>query len=245
MSVDRRIVSIFAPTAKLRSTINLGNPVLAYLDPTSGKPLGVSVDIANELGRRLEVDVEYQLFNTAGEAVNAVAKDLADIGFFAVDPLRGERIEFTTPYVLIDGSYLVREGSSIRLNGEVDQKDTVVVVGERSAYDLYLSRELKYARIVRAPTSPSVADLFIEIGGDVAAGVRQQLEADAKRFAGLRLLEGHFMVIQQAMGICKSRGREPAEFLNGFIEEIKRSNFLTQALSRHRIEQAVVAAPTS
>ena len=242
MSIDRRIVSVFAPSGKLRPAINLGNPVLAYVDPIRGQPLGVSVDIAGAFGRRLQVEVEYLQFNTAGEAVNAVAEDRADIGFFAVDPHRGERIQFTSPYVLIEGSYLVREDSSIRLNEEVDRKGNVVVVGERSAYDLYLSRELKHARIARAPASPAVVDFFVEIKADVAAGVRQQLEADASRIPGLRLLEGQFMVIQQAMGISKSHGPEAAEFLNRFVEEIKASSFVAQALGVHRIEGAKVAA---
>jgi polar amino acid transport system substrate-binding protein len=138
-----------------------------------------------------------------------VAQEKADIGFFAIDPLRGADIAFTAPYVLIEGCYLVREGSPLRANDEVDREGHTVVVGKGSAYDLYLTRQLNSARIERSPTSPTVVDTFMALGdqADVAAGVKQQLEADAARLGGLRLLPGRFMVIRQAMGVPKSRGR--------------------------------------
>src|SRR5699024_9142072 len=126
-------------------------------------------------------------------------------GFFAIDPVRGAGISFTAPYVLIEGAYLVADASPLQDNSEVDQPGTRVAVGKGSAYDLYLTRELRHAEIVRAPTSPAVVDVYLEQELDVAAGVKQQLELDAGRVGGLRLLPGRFMVIQQAMGLPKGR----------------------------------------
>jgi polar amino acid transport system substrate-binding protein len=141
---------------------------------------------------------------------------------------------------VIEGAYLVTQNSPIRNNEEVDRQGVRVVVGAGSAYDLFLSRNLKQATIVRAPTSPAVTDMFVAQKLDVAAGVKQQLEADARRIPGLRLLEGRFMVINQAMGTPK--GREAgAKYLREFVEEMKASGFVAQALERHRIEGASVA----
>ncbi len=198
----------FAPTGKLRASINLGNPILANKNPQTGEPFGVSIDLARAFAERLGVDIELVVFDAAGKSVEAVRGEQADIGFFAIDPLRGEGIAFTSPYVLIEGSYLVPEKSPIHSNEEVDRQGIRVTVGKGSAYDLFLTRELKLAEIVRAPTSPTVVDVFVEQMLEVAAGVKQQLEADMNRFSGYRLLPGRFMVIQQAMGTPKSRGSD-------------------------------------
>jgi polar amino acid transport system substrate-binding protein len=235
--------AIFAPTGVLRAAINLGNPILAGSDPASGAPLGVSVDLASAFAQRLGVALEPRVVQTAAASVEAVTNGLADIGFFAIDPQRGAGINFTAPYVLIEGCCLVREDSPIVHNDEVDRAGTRVVVGAGSAYDLFLSRTLKAAQIVRAPSSPAVVAAFLEQGAEVAAGVRQQLEADAQRHPGLRLLPGHFMVIQQAMGCAKGRGDAAGEFLAGFVEEMKASGFVAHALARHGIAGASVAPP--
>ena len=136
---------------------------------------------------------------------------------------------------------MVPQSSALQANDEVDQPGTRVVVGKGSAYDLFLTRELKRAEIVRAPTSPTVVDVFVEQKLEVAAGVKQQLEADLQRFAGHRLLPGRFMVIQQAMGTPKSRGAEAAAYLSRFVEDMKASGFVSEALARHGIEGASVA----
>lgn len=241
MNVTQQLLKTFTPTKKLRASINLGNPILANKDPQSGLPFGVSVDLAKNFAKLLGVELELVVFDSAGKSVEAVTAEKADIGFFAVDPLRGEGISFTAPYVLIEGAYLVKNDSSIQTNEEVDDTKNKVVVGKGSAYDLFLSRELKQAEIVRAPTSPTVVDVFVKEAYDVAAGVRQQLEADMKRFAGFRLLPGRFMVIQQAMGLPKSYGSEAAELLREYVEEMKSSGFVAQSLERHGIEGASVA----
>jgi polar amino acid transport system substrate-binding protein len=234
------IVQAFAPTGRLRASINLGNPILANKD-AAGAPKGVSIDLAGEFARRLGVPLELVVFDTAAKSVDAIATEQADIGFFAIDPKRGEHIAFTAPYVLIEGAYLVREDSPLRANEDVDQRDVRVVVGHGSAYDLYLTRELKNATILRAPSSPAVVDHFMKEQADVAAGVKQPLEADAKRIGGLRLLPGRFMVIQQAMGCPRSRGAQAAAELASFVEEMKTGGFVAQTLARHGIQGASVA----
>ena len=232
----------FAPSGKLRAAINLGNPILAHAAGDGGAG-GVSVDLAREFARRLGVDLELVVVDTAGKSVDAVATERADIGFFAIDPARGADIAFTALYVLIEGSYLVQAESPIRANEDVDRAAHRVVVGKGSAYDLFLTRALRQAQIVRAPSSPAVVPTFLEQGADVAAGVRQQLEADARGKPGLRLLDGRFMVIRQAMGVPKSRGEEAASYLAAFVEEMKANGFVADALRRHGIEGASVAPP--
>jgi polar amino acid transport system substrate-binding protein len=228
-----------APTGTLRAAINFGNPILATRD-AAGHPRGVSVDLARTLGARLGVGVEFVLFESAGKVVDAARSGAWDVAFVAVDPARGQDMLQTAPYVLIEGAYLVKASSPIRSNDEVDRAGLRIAVGKGSAYDLYLGRTLKHAQLVHAPTSPAVTDLFLAQNLDVAAGVKQQLQADAKRLPGLRLLDGRFMVIEQAMATPKGRDAG-ARYLNDFVETMKRSGAVAQALARHGIEGASVA----
>jgi polar amino acid transport system substrate-binding protein len=233
-------VADLAPTGKLRAVINYGNPILAKKDAASGEPVGVSVDLARELARRLGVPAELVTIASAGQAVEVLKSGRVDVGFFAIDPARGVDTAFTGPYVQIEGAYLVRNDSPLRANEAVDRDGIRVAAGLKSAYDLYLSRALKKAKIERAPTSPAVVDYFIANRLDVAAGVKQQLEMDAQRVGGLRLLPGRFMVIHQAMGM--RLGREAgAKYLSAFVEDMKASGFVAEALRRHAIEGAAVA----
>jgi len=237
-------VADLAPSGKLRAVINLGNPILANKDATTGQPQGVSVDLAHELARRLGVESELVVVPSAGEAVAALASGRVDVGFFAIDPAREATTVYTGPYVEIEGSYLVRDDSPLHANHEVDRDGIRVAVGNKSAYDLYLSRELKKAMIERAPTSPQVVDFFLANRLDVAAGVKQQLEKDARRVGGLRLLPGRFMVISQAMGMAKGKGAGAA-YVGSFIEDMKASGFVADSLKRHNIEGAIVAPPSA
>ncbi|MGZ5892236.1 MAG: transporter substrate-binding domain-containing protein [Caldimonas sp.] len=234
-------VAALPPTGRLRASINFGNPILARRDPATGEAVGVSVDLARALAEQLGVGIVLLTFDAAAKSVEAVKGGQADIGFFAIDPLRGDGIRFTAPYILNEGAYLVRQTSALRDNAEVDRAGTRIVVGKGSAYDLYLSRELKAAQIVRAPTSPAVVDEFLAIDADVAAGVKQQLEADSARLGGLRLLPGRFMVIEQAMGLPADRGEAAAKVLRAFVESAKASGFVASALQRHGIQGATVA----
>jgi polar amino acid transport system substrate-binding protein len=234
-------VAELAPTGRLRAAINFGNPILATKG-ADGQPRGVSVDLARELGKRLGTPVELVTFTAAGKVVEAVKDAQVDIAFVAIDPVRGADMLQTPPYVIIEGAYLVKNDSPIRHNEDVDRPGNRIVVGNGSAYDLYLTRELKAARLVKAPTSPAVTDVFLAQGMEVAAGVKQQLQADAKRVPGVRLLDGRFMVIQQAMGL--PRGRDAgARYVSAFVEEMKADGFVAAALRRHGIEGAMVAPP--
>ena len=239
--VDPALIAALAPTGRLRASINLGNPILATADAATGRPVGVSVDLAGELAARLGLALDLVVFDAAGKSVDAVTQERADFGFFAIDPVRAAGIAFTRPYVLIEGAYLVRDDSPIRANDAVDRDGIRVVVGQGSAYDLYLTRTLEHAQLLRAATSPAVTDTFMRERADVAAGVRQQLEADARRVPDLRMLDGRFMVIEQAMGLPKSRGPAAIAFLAGFVEDVKAGGFVARSLARHRIDGAIVA----
>ncbi len=234
-------VSALAPGGRLRAAINFGNPILANRD-AAGQPAGVSVDLARELARRLGVPVDLVTYDAAGKVVEGLRAAAWDVAFLAIDPARAVDIDYTAAYVVIEGAYLVRDGSQVTANGEVDRPGTRVVVARGSAYDLFLSRELKQATLVRVATSQAVVDHLVAQSLDVAAGVRRQLESDARRIPGLRLLPGRFMAIDQAMGIPK--GRDAAlPWLRDFVEEMKGTGFVSQSLARHRIEGATLAPP--
>ena len=239
-AMQTEIVKAFAPTGVLRASLNVGNPVLANLN-AEGKPFGISIDLATELGKRLGVPVELIVNETAGKSVATVESGRADIGFFAVDPERGKEISFTEAYVLIEGYYLVRDDSPITSNAQVDVPANRIVVGKGSAYDLFLTRNIKQAQIERAPSSQAVVSTFLKEGFEVAAGVRQQLEADTRDVKGVRMLNERFMVIRQAMGVPKDRGPQAALFLRTFVEDMKARGLVKESMTRHGIQGAGVA----
>jgi polar amino acid transport system substrate-binding protein len=235
------IAKSLAPSGVLRAAINFGNPILAKRGTAGLPPTGVSVDIANELGRRLGLPVQLVQFEAAGKVVDALKVGAVDLVFVAIDPVRGADILYSAPYVIIEGSYMVPKNSPIQRNDQVDVPGNRIVVGAGSAYDLYLIRALTKATLVRASSSPAVVDKLVAEKFEVAAGVRQQLEADAKRVPGVRMLEGRFMQIDQALGVPKLPGRETGlPYLRGFVEDLKQSGFVESSLKRHRIEGAAV-----
>ncbi|MGU7773017.1 transporter substrate-binding domain-containing protein [Burkholderia sp. MR1-5-21] len=233
-------IAELTPTGCLRAAINFGNPILAHRDPASGEAKGVSVDLAANLARLLDVPLRLVTYDAAGDVVSGCERDEWDIAFVARDPIRGKGIEQTRPYVLIEGTYLVPEASPIQSNEQVDGTGTRVVVGKGSAYDLYLTRTLQHATIVRSATSPAVVDTMLAEGGEVAAGVRQQLEYDMGRLRGLRMLPGRFMVIEQAMGTPKGRSAA-ALLLDRFVASMIESGVVHAALVAHDIRGATVA----
>ena len=235
------LVAAFAPGGTLRASINLGNPILANKDAATGEPVGVSIELAREFARRLGVAIELVVFEKAAASVDAVKNEKADIGFFAIDPARSDGLLFTAPYVLIEGSYLVREDSALTDNTQVDGAGQRISVGAGSAYDLFLTRELRQAEVVRLQGAAAAMAALRSGQVEVAAGIRQMLEAEARREAGVRVLPGRFMVIQQAMGTPASRGAEAQALLAAFVEEMKASGFVADALARHGIEGAIVA----
>lgn len=238
--MNSQLQTALAPTGVLRVAINIGNPILAKRSDDR-TVAGVSVDMAHMLAQELDLPLELVVFESAGESVQAVVDERADVGFFAIDPKRGQAIAFTDAYVLIEGCYLVRDDSPISFIESVDQPGVRIAVGKGSAYDLYLQRTIQHAQLVAAPSSPAVFSFFVEHQLEVAAGVKQQLEKDLPKFPGHRLLPGRFMVIRQAMGVAKSRGSAASAALTQFVEQQKSIGFVAQALFRHQITGATVA----
>ena len=233
-------VADLAPTGKLRAAINFSNPVLAGKDPMTGEPCGISVDLARELARRLSVAIEFVPYYAAGKVVEGLKSAAWDVCFLAIDPVRAADVSFTGPYVVIEGVHMVADASPIRNNADADRPGRRIGVIVGSAYDLFLSRELKQATIVRAADIEAVMDLWTAGKLDTVAGVKPQLAAIAKRMPGLRLIPEQFMAINQAMGT--PRGRDAgARYLNDFIAEMKASGFIAQAFVRNRIDGASMA----
>jgi polar amino acid transport system substrate-binding protein len=235
-----------APTGKLRAAINFGNGVLAQKGP-NGEPKGITPDLATALAKRLGVPVEFVPYEAAGKVFDGAMAGAWDIGFIAIEPVRAADIEFTAPYVLIEGTYMVRKESPLKEIGDVDKPGIKIAVGLKSAYDLYLTRTIKNATIVRAPVGGGRAmiEMFIKDKLDVAAGVRQPLEAYAKAHPDMRVMAGHFQEIAQAMGTPKKGGQGKtagARYLAAFVEEMKASGFVADALKRSG-QVAVVAPP--
>ncbi len=229
-----------APSGHLRAAINFGNPVLAQRDPQTGEPRGVSAELARELGRRLGVPVDFVAFTGAGDVVDAVTRDAWDVAFLAVDPVRSRGIAFTAPYVVIEGTYMVRDGSPIRSVEDADRTGVRVAVGRGSAYDLFLTRTLAHATLVRFPTSAAAIDGFAAEHLDAAGGVKQPLAAYAAAHPGFRIVPEHFMVIEQAVALPKPRA-SALPYLRAFVEEMKASGFVARALTASGQSDAEVA----
>ena len=245
-NAPRDAVTALAPTGKLRVAINFGNTVLAQKDPASGEPRGISGDLARELAKRLGVPIAFTVFDAAGKVTEAVKKGELDIVFLAIDPVRGADIDFTGPYVIIEGAYMVPSDSPIKTNEEVDRAGVRIAVARGSAYDLYLTRTIKHATLARAATGGGRAmiDLFLADKLEAAAGVKQALVAYAATNPDMRIMDGRFMVIEQAMGTPKGR-LAAARYLRGFIEEMKASGFVAEALKRSNQPDAAVAPPAA
>ncbi|HVT56695.1 MAG TPA: ABC transporter substrate-binding protein, partial [Xanthobacteraceae bacterium] len=213
------VVKELAPTGTLRVGINLGNVVLAQGTPEA--PRGVTVDLARELGKRLGVPLQITTVDAARKSLEALKAGEADVIFLAIEPARATEIEFTSPYVLIEGVYLVPQDSPLKANADIDAPGIRVGVKKGSAYDLFLTRTLKHAEIVRGDEG---IDIFVKEKLSAGAGVRQPVAAYAKAHPEVRLLDGRFMDIQQAMGVAKGK-LAGARYLRSFIEEMKASGF--------------------
>jgi polar amino acid transport system substrate-binding protein len=231
------ITAELAPTGSLRAAINLGNPVLAQGD--ADNPAGVTVELARELAGRLGVPVAFACFDAARKSFEALTKGAADVGFLAIEPAREAEVAFTAPYVLIEGVYLAREDSPVATAAEVDRPGVRIGVNRGSAYDLYLTRTLSDAEIVRGDDG---IDLFLESGLDVAAGIRQPLARVVAAHGELRILEPRFMEIRQAVATLRPRSQAAMAFLHETVEELKAGGFVGAALARSG-QDATVAPP--
>ncbi len=223
-----------APTGVLRAAINLGNPVLA--SGTAAAPGGVTVDIAREVAASLGVPVDLLCFAAARESYEAMVAGRADICFLAIEPARAAEVAFTAPYLLIEGVYAVPEDSPITTHADVDRPGVRIGVKRGSAYDLFLSRTLQHATLVR--TEEAVYD-----GMDVAAGIRQPVTAFVAAHHGYRLLDGRFMEIRQAVGTTRTRRPETVQFLRDLLEQLKAGGFVAEALRRANQSEALLAPP--
>jgi polar amino acid transport system substrate-binding protein len=232
------LASDLAPTGVLRASINLGNPVLAQGTPSD--PRGVTVDIARALGARLGLPVELTCFQAARESFQSMTLGLADICFLAIDPAREETVAFTAPYAVIEGVFAVPRDSSLLSAADVDRPGVRVGVKEGSAYDLYLTRVLEHATVVRGPEGTTV---FTDERLEVAAGIRQPILDFLTVRPDLRLLEPRFMEIEQAVGTTRARSQETVAFLHTFVEDLKTSGFVADALQRSGRRDATVAPP--
>ena len=242
--IETLLRSDIAPAGKLRVGINYGNPVLATRDAVSGKLRGVAVDLALELGRRVGVPADLVAFESAGKMFDAVKAGAWDVAFLAIDPGRADEIDFTAPYIEIEGTYLLPSESPLHAIADIDRAGVRVGVSANSAYDLFLDRSLQHARLVRAPTPDAAFELIVAGKVDVVAGVRQHLVANAGKLPGARVLEGRFMAIQQALGIPKGRAAG-AKYLRDFIEDVKASGLVARAIEKAGVPGVSVAPKAS
>ena len=237
------VLKDLAPTGKIRAAINFGNRVLAQKD-AAGAPKGITPDLAHELARRLRVPVEFVTFESAGAVFAAGKQDAWDVAFLAIEPVRAAEIEFTAPYVIIEGTYMVTADSPLKAVADVDRPGKRIAVNVGSAYDLYLTRNLKHAALVRgdAIKGPEAFEIFTKDKLDAVAGVRQALAAYAGSHSGMRIMGDRFMDIRQAMGTPKGR-LAGVGYLKTFVEEMKASGFVADALARSG--QSATVAPAA
>jgi polar amino acid transport system substrate-binding protein len=229
-----------APSGTLVAAINYGNTVITQRPAPGQDPQGVAPEIARELAKRLGVPIRYVTYEIAGKVADAAKEGVWDIAFLAVDPARSQVIGFSAPYVLIEGTYMVRRDSPLRQLADFDRPGLRIAVGDKSAYDLFLARHLKQSQLVRYPTSQLAIDAFVAGQTDAVAGVKQALAANAAKTPGLRLIDGAYMSIDQAAGVPVTRPNA-ARYLHGLVEELKASGFIARHLARTGNADATVA----
>jgi len=240
MSAD--VISQLAPTGVLRAGVNLSNFLLVTGKSASGDPEGVSPDMAREIATRLGVPVKYVPYKTPGELADAAGTGAWDIGLIGAEPQRAEKIAFTAAYVEIEATYLVPAGSPLKTIADVDRAGVRIAVTARSAYGLWLDRNIKHAELVQSTSLDGAYEQFVADKLDALAGLRPRLLSDVQKLAGARILDGQFTAVQQAIGTA--RGNEAAaNFLRSFVEEAKASGFVAGIIERHKVRGLSVAPP--
>ena len=229
-----------APSGKLRVGLNYGNFLLVLKDSADGSPNGIAPDLGRELGKRLGVPVEFVKFQQAGQLADGVRDGKCDVGFLGVEPQRANDIAFTKAYLEIPVTFLVPPGSKIGQIADVDREGVRIAVSARSAYDLYLSRTLKNAELVRAEGIDGSHELFLKQKLDVLAGLKPRLVSDAEKLPGARVLDGQITGVQQACGTTKARVAG-AKYLGEFIEDVKRSGLVAKTIDKHGVRGVNVA----
>jgi polar amino acid transport system substrate-binding protein len=234
------VITELAPTGKLRAAINLGNTLLVTGKSASGDPEGVAPDMAREVANRLGVPVAYVPYPRPGDLADDVATNKWDIGLIGADPKRAEKIAFTPPYVEIEATYLVPAGSPIKTFADVDRPGVRIVVSARSAYDLWLSRNIKHAELVRENSIEDCYKRFVEGRFEVLSGLRAILMSDAETLPGSRVLDGRFTTAQQAIGTA-SQNQAAVTFLRELVAEAISGGLVAQLIERHRARGLTVA----
>ena len=235
-------VSELAPSGTLRAAINLSNFLLVTGTAPSGDPVGVAPDMARAIAEKLAVALSYVTYPSPGELADAAGDDIWDIGLIAAEPARAETIAFTSAYVEIEATYMVPEASPLAAIDDIDRPGIRVAVAARSAYDLYLTRHLKHAELVRAKGLAGAVELFRADKLDALAGLRPGLIADADKLPGGRILDGRFTAVQQAVGSAPAN-RAGAAFLQDFVAEAKASGFVARLIERHGVAGRLLVAP--
>jgi polar amino acid transport system substrate-binding protein len=234
--------SELAPGGKLRVGINHSNFLLVNAGSPHGAPKGIAPDLALELGKRVGVPVEFVSFDGAGKTADAIRDALVDAGFIASEAERANVIEFSTAYLELPATYLVPAGSPLRSLSDVDRPGVRIAVSGRSAYDLYLTRTLKNAQLLRAEGIPASFKLFVDQKLDALAGLKPGLMSEAQKLPGSRMLEGQFTAVQQSIGVPKGRDAA-ARYLREFVEDAKRSGLVGQLVEKHGVKGVNVAPP--
>jgi polar amino acid transport system substrate-binding protein len=229
-----------APSGTLRVGLNYGNFLLVLKDAPDGAPRGIAPDLGRELGKRVGVPVEFVKFKQAGELADGVRDGKCDVGFLGAEPQRANEIAFTKAYLEIPVTYLVPPGSKIAALADVDREGVRIAVSARSAYDLYLSRTLKHAKLVRAEGIDASCELFKTERLEVLAGLKPRLVSDAEKLPGSRVLDGQVTGVQQAVGVAKNR-EAAAQFTRQFVDDIKRSGLVAQTIEKHGVRGVTVA----
>jgi len=240
MSPD--VIAELAPTGVLRAGINMSNFLLVTGKSETGDPQGVSPDMAAEIARRLGVPLKLVPFKSPGELADVAGKDAWDIGLIGAEPQRAETIAFTPAYVEIEATYLVPAGSPIQTIAEVDRPGVRIAVTGRSAYGLWLDRNITQAELVRSDTLDTALDQFVRDKLDALAGLRPRLLTDVQKLPGARILDGQFSAVQQAVGTAR-KNRAGAEFLRTVVEEAKASGLVARLIERHKVVGLSVAPP--
>ena len=240
MSQDLR--SELAPTGTLRAGINTANFLLVTGRRDDGAPQGVAPDMAKAVAERLGVQVAYVPYETPGQLADDATEGVWDIGLIGAEPARAEHIAFSAAYVEIEATYLVPADSRIQAIADVDRPGIRIAVAARSAYDLYLTRNIQHAELVRVAGLNASYDLFVNDRLDALAGLRPRLMSDVEKLPGARLLDGKFTAVQQAIGTPRDR-ETGAAFLRDFVEEAKTSGLVSQFIERHQVKGLSVAPP--
>jgi len=240
--MSQEVVSQLAPTGVLRAGINLSNFLLVTGRSTAGDPEGVAPDVAGEIAMRLGVPIKYVPYKTPGELADAADTGAWDIGLIGAEPQRAAKIAFTAAYCEIEATYLVPEGSHLKAIADVDQRGVRIAVTGRSAYGLWLDRNIQKATLVRSDTLDSAYDQFVREKLDALAGLRPRLLSDVKKLPGARILDGQFTAVQQAIGTARQNAAGAA-FLRSFVEEAKASGLVARLIARHKVVGLSVAPP--